>query len=247
MKIPRSTIGIFCVLLLSACGSGGGGGDGAPAGGLGGVPGAAAEQSFPLRAAFTELYKAGLDKDFTVSGICTGTAKLTQAPANVDTTFELQPSFSAKQTQTLQLSNCPSPPPRNTTFYYDKAYAPLGDDRTSGFYSVFEKPQGVATSAPMPEFGKVGELGNVGTLTNYDDNNKAKVCCRTTRDFVIAGDPASSASAIVTVIESTRNGTVLTNTETYRYRVGLTGAATLLSIDSQIGTDPNNHLRLDSL
>ena len=220
MKIPRSIMGICCIVLLSACGSGGGDGDPALV---------APPQSFPLRGAFSALFANGETKTFTVSGTCNGTATFAQAATVGGANFNnVAGQLSAARTVAMNLSNCLLPSNNVTsTVYYDTNYAPLGyDSSPNPGYGVFLAP------AAMPEFGKVGDAGNLGTLTNYTSSAKTAVVGQTKSSYLVEADTASSA--IVTVIVRDFNTSdVLQATEQDRYRIGLTGAATLISIDIQ--------------
>ena len=226
MKIPRSIMGLCCVVLLSACGSGGGGGDSAPA--------APVPQSFPLRGAFSALFANGETKTFAVSGTCNGTATFAQAATVGGANFNnVAGQLSATRTVALTLTNCVLPSSNGivgSTVYYDTNYAPLGyDSSPNPGYGVFLAP------AAMPESGKVGDVGNLGTLTNYKSSAKTEAVGQTKSSYLVEADSASSAScAIVTVIGRDFNvSDVLQTTEQDRYRIGLTGAATLISIDIQ--------------
>lgn len=223
MKIPRSIMGICCIVLLSACGSGGGGGDSAVV---------APAQSFPLRGAFSALFANGETKTFTVSGTCSGTATFAQAATVGGANFNnVAGQLSATRTVALTLTNCVLPSSNgivSSTVYYDTNYAPLGYDSSPNLgYGVFLAP------AAMPESGKVGDLGNLGTLTNYTSSAKTGGAVGQTKSsYLVEADTASSA--IVTVIgRDFTTSDVLQTTEQDRYRIGLTGAATLISIDIQ--------------
>ena len=231
MKISRSVMGICCVVLLSACGSGGGGGgDPAPV---------APPQSFPLRGAFSALFANGETKTFTVSGTCNGTATFAQAATVGGANFNnVAGQLSATRAVAMNLSNCLLPSNNVTsTVYYDTNYAPLGyDSSPNPGYGVFQAP------AAMPESGKVGDVGNLGTLTNYTSSAKTGgAVSQTKSSYLVEADTASSA--IVTVIVRDFNTSdVLQATEQDRYRIGLTGPATLISIDIQTATGLISHL-----
>lgn len=228
MKISRSIMGICCIVLLSACGSGGGGGDPAPV---------APPQSFPLRGAFSALFANGETKPFTVSGTCNGTATFAQAATVGGANFNKVPGqLSATRTVALTLPNCDVLPTINgivsSTVYYDTNYAPLGYDSSPNTgYGVFLAP------AAMPESGKVGDANDLGTLTNYASSAKAAELSQTRNGYLVEADTGSCA--IVTVIGRDFNASsavVPQTTEQDRYRVCLTGAATLISIDIQTAT-----------
>ena len=70
----------------------------------------------------------------------------------------------------------------------------------------------------MPESGKVGDAGNLGTLTNYTSSAKTEAVGQTKSSYLVEADSASSA--IVTVIGRDFNTSdVLQATEQDRYRM----------------------------
>ena len=231
MKAIKTIVGVFLVALLSACGGGGGGGAVVASGPV------TSTLSFPLQSALSAYVAAGASKSFTISGTCSGSASLTQAAASGGATFEgVSGRLSAVRTFTINFTNCtPSSSASTSTLYYDTNYVPLGSSTVGTNYGVYLTPPTVLPSV------MVGSTGIIGTQTLYTDSTKAVAAGRTDVSYVVEADTANTA--IVNLIGKVYNASgVLTATGQDRYRIGSTGAPTLISIDVQYANGSTNRL-----
>lgn len=229
MKTHKSLIGLCLVALLSGCG--GGGGSVEPSGPV------TSTLSFPVQSAWGAYVAAGTTKSFVISGTCSGTASATQSAAAGGATFEgVTGRLSATRVFTMSLSNCtPASSAVTTTLYFDTNYVPLGSSTVGTNYGVYLVPPTIPPSV------MVGGAGILGTATLYTNSTKSVAAGRVDASYVVEADTASTV--IFNLIAKVYNvAGVLTATEQDRYRIGATGALTLVSIDTQAANGSTTHL-----
>jgi hypothetical protein len=232
MKIQKTLMALGLIALLAGCG-GGGGSAAAPV--TTGV--VTSTLSFPIASAWGAMIANGMTETFTISGTCSGTISLAAAAALGGATFEgVAGRLSAVQTTTGTLTNCtPASLASTKTVYYDSNYIPLGENTVDGDYGVYQTPPTV------PPTALVGATGVVGTMTYYTDSSKSVSAGTQVTSYVMEADTASTA--ILNLVSKNYNvANVLTFTEQDRYRVTSTGAAVIISIDSQYANGSTTHL-----
>lgn len=200
--------------LLAACGGGDGG----------------STTSFPLRAGYQAYVAAGSSQTYAVSGSCTGTARVTNGRP-VPTVFEGVPGYAVTQTTSVSFTNCsPASTTETVTAYYDGNYAPLGSSSASGEYVKFD-----ALPSAAPVAVSVGDSAGYGTQTIYADGGKTVVLGRNVLGYAI--EPETAGTAVANLVTRTFDASnQLSSTTQERYRIGVDGTFTPLSVDVQYGT-----------
>lgn len=228
MRLLKSLL-LTLTLTISACGGGGGSTASAPV---------ASTNTFNIRSGYTKLSINGFTKTLTISGMCTGTLTITDAPATTSTTFENQIAFSGSSVISTTLNGCTlASSIRTETRYFDSNYVPLGYS-VVGNYGVWASP------AVLPTTAKVGDVAIVGTINEFSNSSKTTSTGRQEISYVIEADTATTA--IANVISKSYNSTdTLTSTEQDRYRVAADGTLTLISMDIQYSNGSNTHLLMN--
>ena len=218
-------------LTIAACGGGGdSSGPKAPI---------ASTNSFDISAGYKRISQSGFTKNLNVSGTCTGSFSLTNAPATTPTTFESAAAFSGNSVSSLTLSNCtPASNVATSTRYFDSTYAPLGYSSFGGNYGVWANP------AVLPTSAKVGDVAIVGIINLFSNSSKSFITGRQEISYVIEADTATTA--IANLISKHYNASnTLTGTEQDRYRVAADGSLTLISMDIQNANGSTTHLLMN--
>lgn len=219
---------LLSAALLAACG--GGGGD-API-----ADNPPVEATFALKAGFQARIGSGASDDFTVSGNCTGTARIATLPATA-ATFEGVVGVSASQTSTLK-TNCSSATNSTTGLtFYNTNYAPIGSSvvGSGGEYAKFESPP-----LDWPTAVRVGQSGTIATLITYIDSTLAVTTGKRIISYEIKADTATTA--IANIITRSYDQVALLATETMSYRIAENGTLTPVLLDVQFSTTSNLHL-----
>ena len=232
MKTQLYATSLIFALALSACGGGGGGTPSVatPTGPI------ASTNSFPLQSGYKALTAAGSSNNFAISGTCTGTATLSDS-APVAATFEGVVGVSVTATVTLAFTNCtPATAASTSVGYYDSNYLPLGTSTPGSGYEKLAVPAtGIATSV------KVGDTAIFATLNTYTSSTKTTPTGQRVVSYVIEPDTATTAIANV-ISKSYNTSNQLLFTQQSRYRMGSTGALSLVSVDLQYSTTSTTHL-----
>lgn len=232
MKIQKTLMALGLTVLLAGCGGGGGSAVAPVDTGV-----VTSTLSFPIASAWGAMIANGMTKSFTISGTCSGTLSLTATPALGGATFEgVAGRLSSVHTTTGTLTNCtPASLASNTTWYYDSNYIPLGTSTVGGDYGVYQTPPTV------PPTALVGATGVVGTMTYFTDSSKSVSAGTQVTSYVIEAETANTA--ILNLVSKNYNvANVLTHTEQDRYRVTSTGAAVIISMDSQYANGSTTRL-----
>lgn len=212
--------------LFAGCGGGGGDGNAAPV----------ATTEFPVLAGYQARISAGATDNFTVSGICTGTASIVTGKA-IPVTFNGVQAFAASQTVTVSDSNCG---PANTVSgisYFNVDYTPLGSSIPGGEYIEFAEPP-----SPLPAKASVGDSKvNYATLATFRDETKAVPTGKRVLSYVIGRDTINTA-IVVLVTKGYNTSDQLIFTQFSRYRIEANGSLTLIVIDNQPGSTGGAHL-----
>ena len=230
MKRFCALVAIALALALTACGGGGGGGAPAPSGPV------ASTLSFPLRAGLNTFRANGFSKTFNVTSTSpfstgcnsTGSATITQGPANNASTLAGHPAVSAVAVTSLTFASCTSTA-STTTNFYNPDYSDLGVVYGSGKYEI------ALTPFSIPNTVTVGSTGYVGRFTTYPNSSSTTSNGYQDISYVVGADTATTA--IVTVVTSTYvlyiSSYQLASTEQDKYRIDASGNLTLISIDNQ--------------
>ena len=229
MTTARNGLAVFATafMFLAGCGGGGGGGDSGPQ---------ASSATFAFQSSFRAYTLAGSTTNYSISGSCSGTATLTEAPA-VTSTFEGVSGYSSTETATINLSNCtPASNATTSTTYFDGNFTPLGVSTLGEEYAKFQ------TAPPaLPATIKVGDTAQFGSLIVYTDSTKTTVTGSRLLSYVVEADSVNSA--IVNLISrdyDTANR--LLSTQQSRYRITTAGAFSPVSIDVQYSTTSTVHI-----
>jgi len=240
MKILRTILVAGSLCLLISCGGGSGGGVSG-----GSTPSQITSTlSFPLRSAVIAratngasytLFANGTSATQATDGLCSGTLTETVSPANLQTTFEGQPTLSNADIVAVNYTNCSTgTPSSSSTEYFDTSYLPVGATQ-SGSYAL------VSGSYAVPTSVKVGDTGTIGSATIYTDSTKSVSKGRTDKSFVV--EPDTATTAIVNVISKAYDASSqLLYTDQTRYRIDAAGAFTVVSDDIQFSKTSTNHL-----
>ena len=227
MRIHHTVTGLLLTSLLVACGGGGGGGGGSAPVTTGPV---ISTLSFPFQSANSALIANGYTKTYTISGDCTGTATDTAMPAAAVTggaTFGSGSTVgqqSVQQTLSINFTSCTASSSVSTAIsYFDSNYTPQGSV-ASAISRVYLTPPVIPASVV------VGSGGRIGTLTNYDRSPTPAVIGTTDVSYLVVPETATTAILNLTSVNADNAGTVI-STEQDRYRIGITGALTPISID----------------
>ncbi len=238
-KIKFCGAAVVVAALLSGCGGGGGGGGDSTTPTPTPTPTPAAtplDMPFALAAGYQGRIASGASNTFDLSGTCTGTASITTDPATA-ATFEGVNGYSAAQVSTVNFVNCsPASSSSNGSTYYSAGYVPIGLAIVGGEYSRF-------ASAPsaLPSTVKVGDSGELSTMTTYADSTKATVTGKRVVSYVI--EHGTATTAIANVI--TRSYDVSNNllaTQQSRFHMAGDGTLTYASIEVQFSTTSNVRL-----
>ena len=219
-----SSIAAFAAL-LSGCGGGGGDVNAA----------LVATTEFPVQAGYQARISAGAADNFTVSGICTGTASIVTGAAT-PVTFNGVQAFAAPQTVTVSDSNCG---PANTvsgTSYFNANFTPLGSSIPGGEYIEF-----ATQPLPLPLKASVGDSGDYATLATFADQTKAVSTGKRVLSYVIGRDTINTA-IVVFVVKGYDTVDRLIFTQLSRYRIEANGSLTLIVIDNQPASTADAHL-----
>ena len=231
MKIQLHATSMFFALALSGCGGGGGATPAAtPTGPV------ASTNSFPLQSGYKALVATGSSATFTISGTCTGTATISDS-APVAATFESIAGVSVTGTITAAFTNCtPATAASTSVSYYDSNYLPLGSSTPGSEYTKLASPStGIAASV------KVGDTAIFATINTYTNSTKTTLTGQRVVSYVI--EPDTATTAITNVISKGYNtSNQLLFTQQSRYRMGLTGELSFVSIDVQYSTTSTTHL-----
>lgn len=226
-----SSLLLTLTLTIAACGGGGGGSTAS-------VP-IASTNTFNIRSGYTKLSVDGFTKTLSISGTCTGTLTITDAPATTSTTFESQIAFSGNSVMSATLNGCtPASSTSTETRYFDSNYAPLGYSVVGGDYGVWASP------AVLPTSAKVGDVAIVGTINKFLNSSKTTSTGRQEISYVIEADTATTAIANL-ISKSYNSSNTLTSTEQDRYRVAADGTLTLISMDIQYANGSTTHLLIN--
>jgi hypothetical protein len=220
------------MLSLAACGGGGGGGDSS------GGPVTPPTLSFALSTGYAARIASGSTNNFDITGSCSGTATISTAAA-VPATFEGVTGYSAAQTSTVNFAANSCTPQTNTvtgTTYYNAGYVTIGQSINGGEYAKFEAPP-----SAFPTSVKVGDTGDVVTLTTYADSTKAVITGKRVVSYTIENDTATTAIANITT-KAYDTGDHLLSTQQSRYHMAQDGSLTLASIDIQFSFTSTIHL-----
>ena len=211
--------------LLAGCGGGGGGGDAAPV----------ATTEFPVLTGYQARISAGAADNFTVSGICTGTASIVTGAAT-PVTFNGVQAFAAPQTVTVSDSNCGPASTVSGTSYFNANFTPLGSSIPGGEYIEFAEPP-----SPLPAKASVGDSEKYATLATFRDATKAVSTGKRVLSYVIGRDTINTA-IVVLVTKGYNTSDQLIFTQLSRYRIEANGSLTLIVIDNQPGSTGGAHL-----
>ena len=223
----RAAPAVLSAALLVACG--GGGGD-SPV-----VIIPPVDTTFALKSGFQARIVSGASDDYTVSGSCTGTARIATLPATA-VTFEGVVGVASSQTSTLNFTNC-APATNSATglTFYNANYAPIGSSVVGSEYAKFESPP-----LDWPTAVKVGQSGTIATLITYTDSTLAVTTGKRTVSYEIKADTATTA--IANIITRSFDRVALLATETMSYRIAENGTLTPVLLDVQFSTTSTLHL-----
>ena len=180
---------MLLVASLTACG-GSGGGDGS-AGGTAVSPGGQTITKFPLRQAYKAFIVNGYsNKQFTVSGDCSGTATQSSSAPPQNAVFDGIPAHAITLTGALQLSNCGTGQAASLSNQYFATnsnpnvveYSTLGAVDADGSVARFDTP------LTMPEFVVAGSSGRLGTESIYPNATSRTPVGRTVQDYSTSAD-----------------------------------------------------------
>ena len=217
-------------LTISACGGGGSSTASGPV---------ASTNTFNVRSGYTRLSASGFSKTLAISGTCTGTLTITDAPATTSATFESQSALSGSSVMSATLNGCtPASSISTETRYFDSNYAPLGYSVVGGDYGVWASP------AVLPTSAKVGDVAIVGTINKFSNSSRTTSTGRQEISYVIEADTATTAIANL-ISKSYNSSNTLTSTEQDRYRVAADGSLTLISMDIQYANGSTTHLLMN--
>ena len=236
---------LVCAGILSAslvaCGGGGGGSDSSSSA----PPAVTSPNSFAVASGYAARLKAAQNDNFTVvltsgTSSCSGTAVIKTDPA-VAASFEgATNAVAVGQTATITFTNCT--PPSNTSTgktYYDSDNTQIGLSNDNEYDVATTLPGGLPPA--LPASVKVGDKGDLGTLTMYQDSTKAVKNGTRKLSYVIEPDTATTAILNITNVASDNTNAVL-STQQSRYRMAADGSLSYQSIDVQFGTTSNAHL-----
>jgi hypothetical protein len=131
---------------------------------------------------------------------------------------------SVQQTLSINFTSCTASSSVSTaTSYFDSNYTPQGSV-ASAISRVYLTPPVIPASVV------VGSGGRIGTLTNYDRSPTPVVIGRTDVSYLVVPETATTAILNLTSVNFDTADTVI-STEQDRYRIGITGALTPISID----------------
>lgn len=228
LKTTRLVFTVLVCIELVGCG---GGGSSAAVGPV------VSSLEFPLKSAYSELTASGFTRNFTISGTCAGSASITGSTASAGAIFEGLAALSAVRTLTANFTNCtPASSAASSTQYYDANYAPLGFS-SSTEYGVFASPPAI------PKSVSVGSTGTLGFEAVYTDSSKTVRSGRAEFSYVVEADTSSTA-IVNLIIQRYDTSNALLYTEQQRYRIGISGPLTPVSIDDQFATTSTRHLVL---
>jgi len=229
MKNIACGVAVILASVLAGCGGGGGGSS---------VQTPILVTSFPLQSGYKALLASGLQKNFTVSGTCSGSGSRTTSPANTATTFAGVAAFSSTSTMTMSLTNCtPTSTAQTFTSYVDSNYVPLGFNSVGINYGVYLTPPSIPTSVA------VGATAVIGTENLYTDSTKTTANGTQVLSYVVQAD--TSNTAIINLIAKIYNQAgMLTATEQDYYRIDTAGTLTPISADVQYSNGSTLHLVL---
>lgn len=190
---------------------------------------------FPLQGALKARMQTGATENFTVSGACTGTARVVTSAASA-TSFDGVAAQAVPQATTYQFSNCvPVTSVVSGAAYYDANLALVGDMTTGQEFSK------VTTALqPTPLLVAVGDEVEYARLTVYADSSKATVLGRRVQSYRVQAD--GPRSAFVTFTAKGYDTTdLLLYTEAVKYRVTAERSMSMVGIEAQYGTSPAGH------
>ena len=219
-----SAIAAFAAL-LSGCGGGGGDVNAA----------LVATTEFPVLTGYQARISAGAADNFTVSGICTGTASIVTGAAT-PVTFNGVQAFAALQTVTVSDSNCGPESTVSGTSYFNANFTPLGSSIPGGEYIEF-----AAQPLPLPAKASVGDSGDYATLATFADETKSVSTGKRVLSYVIGRDTINTA-IVVLVTKGYNTSNLLIFTQFSRYRIEANSSLTLIVIDNQPGSTGDAHL-----
>jgi hypothetical protein len=229
----KLSVPIFiATILLTACGGGGGGGS--PATEI-------STETFQAATIFANQITNGYSQNFSVAGTqvvsgtsynVTGSGTISESAA-IGTTFEGQAALMNVVTINASLTvNGRTVPISSTSHSYSTSnFAPLGE--TNGEYCV---TQGTAT---IPNTVKVGDTGQIGTMTCYPDSSKSTISGTVEISYEIKPDTATTALANVITKEFDNSHTLLL-TDTAKWRLDTLGNISWVS-ETATGIDPSTH------
>ncbi|MGE5622224.1 MAG: hypothetical protein ACM3WS_03600 [Bacillota bacterium] len=225
---------LICALtaVLSACGGGGSSSSAASE--------STVSTSFPLASAYKNLIASGKATNYAISGTCSGSGSIS-ASAPSSSTFEGSSALSVTATSTYSFTNCtPASVAGSSISYYDSNYNFIGHTVAGQEYGKF-----ISGTNALPTSVKVGDTAIYGTETIYSDSTKQTVIGTRALSFIIEQDGSSSSSVIANAITKNYNASnQLTFTQQTRYRLGVDGSFTPVSIDIQYSTTSSTHLIL---
>lgn len=189
--------------LLTACGGGGGGGDTA----------APAVFTFPVDAAYTKVMTTATSLSGTaVDGSDTYTLNLSVTPA-ADETFEGIARKKASQSLTIKKNGAVAVSANYDQFFSVAPFSSKGARYSDGTYGVATGTGAYSSSA------KIGDSGQIGTLTVYTNSNKTAVVSTSDSTWNIeAAESASTAYACTNSSVKNASG-VLVNTASGCFKI----------------------------
>lgn len=232
----RCVVSAIVLACASLAGCGGGGGGSATATAATGP--VASTKAFPVASAMKALLAAGMNKNFSVSGTCAGTANFSQLPPASGASFEGASGLqTVLQTVSMTVTNCSlSNAVSSEIVYLDSNYELLGSKLNSS-YVVSLPPY------TWPASATVGTTGSIGTQIIYRDSTKTVPTGRHVVSYVV--EPDTADTAIVNIVSKTYDASnTLTSTEQDRYRVAATGALDLISAETLLEGSSAAHLVL---
>lgn len=206
-------------LYLTACG--GGGDDGGPT---------ASTLAFPVGAGAKADVLASQTTNYTVSGSCSGTARVAKA-APTNAVFEGKQAASSTATLTVSLTNCsPSNMTQNQVNYYDAThYGLLGVTVPGSSYDVVVGP------VPFPATVKVGDSGTLWTLNNYSSSSKTTSTGKTVITYAVDADTTTTATLSTTFTTTNASGQV-TGSQIAKTRIAQDGSMAPITLDTTVGS-----------
>ena len=224
--VARFTFQLGLAAILSGCG--GGGGDSGDQN--------ASNASFPLFAANKTRALTGSIDNFSISGSCSGTATITNAPV-VAASFEGTTGYAGTQTTTLSFTSCNQLSGAATgTQYFDQNYTMIGFNIPGQEYAKL-----ATAPTPVPEAVRVGDTAVFATLNTYQDSTKTTPKGQRQVSYVIESDTSTTAIANLITKGYNTSGQLLYTNQT-RYRLSTVGTLSIISIDVQYSTTSTLHL-----